>query len=421
MNRKLNLIRQQIRSGLICTALLCIGPAGAVEAKELNDDWPQWRGPNRDGISKETGILKSWPENGPTVLWRNQIGEGYSAMAVANDKLFTMWTVGKKEVLFCLNEATGEEIWRHEIGSYFFNDQGGGPRACPTVDGNLVYAAGARGNLKAVDVNSGKLVWERDLVSEYGARIPRWGYSSSPLVEGNMLMIENGGKSDHAYLAFNKKNGELVWHSHTDKPGYSSPLAITVNDQRQIVFFSASGLSGVTADKGRLLWEYPWTTSYDANIAIPIFMPPNKIFISTNYGVGAAMVEIVEENGGFEARTAWKTRIMKNHFNSSILHDDHLYGFDNGILKCIEAETGEEKWKTRGFQKGSLVFVDGHLIILGERGKLALAVADPNEYREVSAVQALTGKCWTMPTVSDGKLYLRNQREMICIDISGGS
>lgn len=421
MKNRFSTTRSRIRFGLIYSTLLWISPTCPVDGRELKDDWPQWRGPNRDGRSTETGILKKWPDNGPVVLWRNQIGDGYSAIAIVNGRLFSQWTVDNKEVLFCLNAADGKEIWRHEIGGYFFNDQGGGSRSCPTVDGNLVYAAGARGNLKAVDVATGKLVWQRDLQAEYGAKIPRWGYSSSPLVEGNMLMVENGGKRDHAYLAFDKKSGDLIWHSHTDGLGYSSPLAITINNQRQIVFFSAGGLAGVTADQGKLLWQYPWTTSYDANIAIPIFMAPNKIFISTNYGVGAAMVEIVDRNGSYSANTAWKTKIMKNHFNTSVLHDGYLYGFDNGILKCIEAETGTEKWKTRGFQKGSLLYVDGHLIILGERGKLALAVADPNQYQEVSSVQALTGKCWTMPTVSDGKLYLRNQSEMICLDIIGSN
>ncbi len=390
----------------------------AWSGKSTNNDWPQWRGPNRDGISTEKGILKNWPENGPDVIWRVPVGDGYSSISIANGKLFTMWDEGNSAFLVCLNASNGKEMWRYKVGRNYVDDQGGGPRACPTIDGNLIYAVGAKGNLHAVNVENGTVVWSHDLVKEYGSRIPRWGYSSSPLVEGNKLLVEVGGKAGHAFVAFNKKNGALIWASQTDKPGYSSPLAITVNGTRQILFFCAGGLFSVSPEDGKLFWQYPWTTEYDANIAIPIFIAPDKVFISTNYGVGAAVVQIEENNGKFSAETVWKHRKMKNHFNTSVLHENYIYGFDNRILKCIDAKTGEDKWKTRGFQKGSLLFVDGHLIVLGERGRLALVEANPSEYKEKASVQILNGKCWTMPTVTGGRLYLRNQKEMLCLDVT---
>ncbi len=385
------------------------------------NDWPQWRGPNRDGISSETDILKSWPENGPNVVWRIAVGYGYSSIAISNGKLYTMWSEGDDEVLFCLIASTGKEVWRYKIGRRFRNDQGDGPRSCPTVDGQVVYAAGAYGDLHAVDVESGKRGWSRSLVMEYGSRTPRWGYSSSPLVEGDMLLVQVGGRPNFGFMAFNKKTGDVIWSSQTDRPAYSSPLAITVNGTRQVLFFSASGLHSVASENGELLWDYPWKTSYNANIAIPIFISPDKVFISTNYGVGAAVIQIKGKSGKLDVETVWRNKKMKNHFNTSVLHDNHLFGFDNAIFKCIDAATGEEKWKTRGFQKGSLLFVDGHLIVLGERGRLALVEVDPSEYKEKASAQILKGKCWTMPTLAGGKLYLRNQKEMLCLDVSAGT
>ncbi|MFQ5630375.1 MAG: PQQ-binding-like beta-propeller repeat protein [bacterium] len=406
------------RIAAVCSAFILLFPAtdSSFAANAKSDDWPQWRGPNRNGISAEKGILKNWPANGPKVLWRIASGDGYSGMSVANGKLYTAWGDGNWSYLYCFDAATGKQLWQHKLGTNPYIDRGRGPRSTPQVDHNLVFAADGYGKLHAVNATTGELVWRHDLAREYGCRIPTWGYSSSPMVFGNMLIIQVGGQRDHAFIAFEKKSGDMIWHSQTDEPAYSSPIVATIHGTRQIIFFSANGLHAVSPQNGILFWKYRWTTSYDANVANPIFIAPDKIYISSSYGTGAAVVQINERAGRFTAETVWKSRVMKNHFNSAVLIDGYIYGFDDGTLKCIEAESGREMWKTRGFQKGQLIFADGCFIVLGERGQLALIEATPNSYREKTNAQMLRGKCWTMPTLANGKLYIRNQREMLCLD-----
>lgn len=381
------------------------------------DDWPQWRGPQRDGTSSETGFAKTWPSNGPKVVWRAKSGDGYSAISVSNGRLYTMWGEGNFEYLFCFNAADGKEIWRYKMGTNVFNDQGSGPRATPIVDDGMIYAIGARGNLHAVNAGTGAHVWSHDMEKEYDARIPRWGYSGSPLIEGNRVFVEIGGKRDYAFGAFDKKTGKLLWHSESRDLGYSSPLGITVNGRRQIVFFTANGLVAVAPENGKLLWDFAWTTSYDVNSAMPIFIAPNKLYLSSGYGVGAAVIQIDGSGDRFSVKQMWRSKEMKNRFNSSVMHGDYIYGFDEAIFKCIDARTGEEKWKARGFSKGQLILADGHLIVLGEQGNLAIVEATPVEYREKASTQILTGKCWTVPSLANGRLYLRNQSEMLCVDL----
>ncbi|MFQ5633483.1 MAG: PQQ-binding-like beta-propeller repeat protein [bacterium] len=391
---------------------------GSTPNSAILDDWPQWRGPNRDGVSAETGILKKWPVAGPKVMWRVASGDGYSSMSVADGKLYTAWGDGNWSYLYCFDAATGKQLWRHKLGTNPHIDQGRGPRATPTIDENVVFMIAGYANLHAVNAATGDLVWQHDLVKEYGCRVPTWGYSSSPMIDGNKLIVQVGGKRDHAFMAFDKKTGTVLWYSQTDEPGYSSPVAVTIKGTRQVIFFSASGLHALSPQNGKLYWKYRWTTTYDVNAANPIFIAPDKIYISSGYGTGAAVLRITGRGSRFEVETVWRSRVMKNHFNSAILAGDHIYGFDNGTLKCIEATTGREVWKKRGFQKGQLIFADGHFIVLGERGQLALVEATPDQYREKAQIQMLRGRCWTTPVLANGRLYLRNQREMLCLDFS---
>jgi outer membrane protein assembly factor BamB len=388
-------------------------------SENATSDWPQWRGPNRDGISKETGLLKSWPAGGPKVLWRAPSGEGYSAISVSGGRAYTMYGHSDDEVLVCLDANTGKELWRVKVDGKFYNDQGNGPRATPIVDGNLVFVQGAQGMLAAVRADHGEKVWQHDLRREYGGRIPTWGVSSSPLVEGDLLLVDVGGRDGYSLCAFNKKDGRLLWKSHSDLPGYSAPIAITVNGIRQAVFFTGTAAVSVSPRDGKVFWRYPWRTSYDANIATPIFIPNDKVFISSGYGVGAAVLQIKNQNGAVNVETVWKSRVIKNHFSSSVLVGNYLYGFDDGILVCVNALTGEQQWQQRGYQKGSLIFADGHLIILGEQGRLGLVEATPAGYKEKASAQPLTGRCWSMPVLANGRLYIRNQKEMLCLDMMG--
>jgi len=382
-------------------------------------DWPQWRGPNRDGISSETGLLKTWPASGPKVLWRAGSGEGYSGIVVSRGRGFTSYGVGNNEVVVAFGASTGKELWRAIIDDKFENDQGNGPRSTPTVDGEVLFALSAQSHLVALSVKDGKKIWEHDLRAEYGGRIPRWGVSTVPLVEGNMLLVDVGGKSGHSVMAFNKTNGAVIWKSETDVPGYSAPIAVTVNGMRKILAFTGTALVGLAANDGKSLWRYTWETEYDVNAATPVFIAPDKVFIASDYGKGSALLQMQTNNGKAGVREVWRGREMKNHFSSSVLYQNHLYGFDDAFLTCLDLATGTPKWQQRGFNKGSLLFADGHLVVLGERGNLALVEASPASYREKARVQILNGRCWTMPTLANGKLYLRNQKEMLCLDANG--
>lgn len=375
-------------------------------------DWPQYRGMNRDGISRETGLLKTWPETGPKVVWKAEIGPAYSAIAVSSGRLFTMDSKGTDEFVVCFDAASGKELWRYRNDASFDNDQGNGPRSTPVVDGNMVYALGALGQLTALSAQDGKKIWAHNLKTEFGSEIPQWGTSTQPLVEKDLLIVDVGGDSGQSIMAFHKKNGSVQWKTHTDKQGYSTPIAVTVNGVRQILVFTGTTLVSVSPT-GNVLWKYPWRTSWDANIASPVFVAPDKVFVSTSYDVGAALVQIK----GNSVQEIWKSRIMKNHFNSSVVDGNNLYGFDDATLKCIDVLTGAEKWKQSGFGKGSLILADGHLIVLSERGKLALVEATPTAYKEAASYQALDGKCWTMPTLANGKLYLRNQKSLVSLDL----
>ena len=379
-------------------------------------DWPQWRGPNRDGVSKETGLLKNWPAGGPKVRWKTTLGGGYSSIAVSQGRVYTLASIGDNEVAVCLNEATGKQLWSVRLDSAYRSGQGDGPRSTPIVDGNWVYVLGAQGKLYALNAKDGKKIWSHDLKAEYGSEIPGWGTSTSPLVEGDLLLVDIGGKAGHSIGAFNKKSGALVWKTHTDKQGYSSPVAVNVNDGRQILFFTGTALISVSP-AGTLNWKYPWRTSYYANVATPLFIAPDKVFISTAYGTGAALLKLTGTKVKPSFQEVWKSKVSQNHFNSSVLYNNHIYGFDSAILQCVEAHSGTEKWKKSGFGRGSVILADGHLIVLGERGQLALVEATPAGYKEKSQVQALEGKTWTSPALANGNLYLRNEKEIISMSV----
>ena len=400
---------------LIMAATFLTWPFSGSMVSAEQGDWPQWRGPNRDGISDETGILKSWPKDGLKVLWRVPIGDGYSGISISQGRLYTMEAEDEGEFVTCLEASSGKEVWRFRTDAKFYNDRGDGPRSAPTVDGNQVFALGASGKLYALDAETGEKLWGHDFVEEFGSGIPGWGFSSSPIVEGNLVLVEAGGKDGKSIVAFDKKSGDVQWTTHTDEAGYSSPIAITFNGIRQIIFLTPNNLVSVSPTDGQIYWKYHWPEGI--NIATPVFIKPDKIFVSCSYDKGSVLVKIDADGDKFGVEEVWKSKVMKNHFNSSVLQGEYLYGFDNAILKCIKADTGEEQWKHRGFGKGSLLLADGHLIILGEKGKLGLVEATPKEYEEKANFQLFKELCWTVPTLVDGKLYVRHQKEMVCLDI----
>lgn len=403
---------------LFATAALLLGcGAGKAPLDTESAGWPQWHGPNRDGVSQETGLIKGWPESGPLVVWRVPIGDSYSGISISKGRAYTMSTEDENELVVCLDTSNGAEIWRTLIDTKYGQGQGDGPRSTPTLDGERVFALSGKGRLAAFNTTNGEKLWEHDFVGEFGSNIPGFGFCTSPLVEGDLLLAEVGGADNKSIVAFDKESGNVVWSTHTDRAGYSSPIAITFNGIRQLIFLTSKTLISVSPKDGQIYWEYPWITHGGINVATPILIPPDKLFISASYDKGAALVQMMATDERVTVQEVWKSRVMKNHFNSSVLLGDYLYGFDNAVLKCITAVTGEEQWKHGGFGKGSLILADGHLIVLSDKGRLALVEATPLAYREKAIAQILEGKCWTVPSIADGKLYLRNQKEVVCLDL----
>ena len=381
----------------------------------ISGEWSQWLGKNRNGISQSENINLDWETKAPTVVWKQDIGKGFSAFSIANGKAYTMYSVSNNEFVAAFDAATGKELWKFRTGNKFGDSMGGdGPRSTPTVENNVVYIYGAHAELYALNAENGSKIWENDLKETANAAVPTWGFCTSPLIEGNLLIVEAGGKPNKSIVAVDKNTGEIVWTSQEDKVGYSSPIAIDMHGQRQILNFTGTKLVSVTPD-GKLLWSHPWITPYDVNAATPIFIAPDKVFISTEYDVGATLLQI---NSDMSVKPIWKNRNMRNQMATSIYHDGHIYGIDSKFLKCIDAFTGEDKWVKRGYGKGSLILVNDHLIVLGAQGNLGLIEANPSEYVEKGVVKVLnSGKCWTVPAIADGKLFIRNEYEALCLDI----
>lgn len=397
---------------LAIVALLCLTTQSMAQA---NANWPQWRGPNRDGISKETGLLKQWPEAGPSLVWKaTGAGRGYSSFSISNGKLYTLGLRGDREFVVAFDVATGKEAWATAHGSAFRNDRGDGPRGTPTVDGDRVYALGGNGDLSALEARTGKIVWSKNVLKEFGGSNITWGISESPLVLGNKVLVNAGGKGA-GIVALNKADGAVIWKSQSDEAGYSSGIPFQVNGATQVVFFTADRAVGLDVTDGRLLWEYTRPSNNVANVATPI-VKANRVFISSDYGTGGGVVEIKPDN---KAQEIWFNKDMRNHHSSSVLIGDHLYGFSGSILTAMKFDTGEIAWRDRSVGKGSLVFADGHLYLFSENGVVGLVEASPAGYKEKGRfrIQQESLPTWAHPVVAGGRLYLRDQDTIYAYDV----
>lgn len=385
-------------------------------ASHADGDWPQWRGPRQDGLSQETGLLASWPEEGPPELWRILLGAGFSAVSVVDGKAYTMYGTETDEMVVCIDVADGSILWKTHSAESLENEYGNGPRATPTIDDGRVYTHGATGSLLCLGANTGDKIWGFNTLEKFGAKPLEFGMSASPVVIGDMLVIVVGAPNGKSLVALHKITGEVLWTSLSDLGGYSTPIHIDVDGTKQIVVLTGKSVVGVAADDGRELWRHPWETTLDANVATPIYQD-GLLFISSGYGTGCALFRLSVTGGVATAEELWDSKSMKNYFSTSVLHNGYLYGFNNTMLTCMAFDTGDVIWRERGFNKGSVLLADGKLIILGERGTLALAEVSVEDYKEISRVGIFEGKSWTVPTVAGGKLFLRNEEELVCLNL----
>ena len=411
-------LRSTIRVSFTTGALLALAPVlllGATAAPPAGD-WPQFRGPRGDGASDGNGLLPTWVGGGPKELWRRPIGEGFSSVAVRGDRLYTMGLDGEQETVLCLRREDGELVWKAAVGPKFTEEFGNGPRSTPAVDGERVYALSASGRLAALRAGDGGKVWERDLVAELGGRLPLRGYSPSPVLDDGLLLLEVGGAEGKSIVAFDPATGKPRWTALDQRPGYSTPIVVTIDGVKQYVFAHTAGADVVALrPDGRVHWKFAWP---NGPIAMPVFVPPNRVFVSTANDVGGVLIEVARAaDGTATAREVWSSREMKSHFNTTVYHQGHLYGFDNATFKALDAATGKTKWAHRGFGKGSVLLADGLLLVLSDRGVLALVEATAAGYRELGRVQAMTGKSWTSPAIAEGRLFLRDQDEIVAYDL----
>lgn len=393
--------------------LLAAGPAAAL-------DWPQFRGVNRDGVSAEADLPRSLPGEGPRVVWKRAIGEGYSGISVVGDRLYTMDSDGTVEYVLALEAGSGKEVWRVPAGPKLIDSMGNGPRTTPTLDDGTVYAMGSHGRLLALKAADGAKIWEVDLPQAFAAKRPTWGYSGSPLIDGDLLILEVGGTEGRGVMAFEKATGKVRWGALDGEAAYSSPVLMTIGGIKQYVVTRRAGSQTVALrPDGSVLWTHPGPFSV---IASALLIPPDKVYVSGGDDAGAVLLRIKTE-GGTEGGKAtveelWKTRTMKNHFNNAVLVGDHLYGFDNATFKCLSVATGEQTWAFRGLGKGSLLAADGDLlIVVSDQGTLLLVQAAPGAYTELARFQAMEGKAWTAPTLANGRLYLRDQDEIVALEM----
>jgi outer membrane protein assembly factor BamB len=401
----------------LITLLITVSLSGIVTA-DL-DDWPQWRGPRRDGVSKETGLLKDWPANGPRLAWRiSGTGDGYSSFAVAGGRLFTLGARQNTEYVFAFDAASGKKLWEVANGRRFNNDRGDGPRGTPTIEGDRVYVFGSSGDMTVLDPATGKVFWTQNLLQKYGGSNINWGLSESPLVLSDRIIVTPGGRGA-SIVALRKTDGSLIWKSQSDEPGYSSALLHPIGSIQQAVVFTAERALGVDVNDGRVLWSYNRVANRTANIATPIARG-NHVFLSSDYGTGAGLLALTASGNGIKASEVYFTNEMRNHHASSVLVGDYLYGFSSSILTALHFETGKVAWRDRSVGKGSLVFADDRLYLFSENGVVGLAEANPQKYVEHGRFQLRTGNLptWSHPVVSGGKLFIRDQDTLYAYDVA---
>ncbi len=373
-------------------------------------DWPNFRGPNHDGISTETGLRTTWNEPIP-MLWDKTIGSSFSSFACVGNRIFTCGTEDGRQTLLAVNANSGETIWKIDFEDEYREPQGGdGTRATPTVDGDRVYILGARGTLLCVAADSGKTLWSK----KYG-NIPQWGYSGSVLIEGDKAIV-SVGSSDGALLALNKKNGKTIWKSGDDAVGYATPYPFTFNGQRYIVGFTAQGVMIVNADDGREVWRERWKTDWGVNAAAPIFHD-GHLFISSGYRTGCAVYRLKADGRSLTGEQVWKSRVLMNKFQSCILRGGKLYASDQKALVCADFKTGEEHWRQHRKRHGTLILADDHLFYLSQRGELQIGPVSPTEFSPTTTAEILSGRCWTVPVIHNGKLYARSLDRIACFDL----
>ncbi len=400
--------------------------AAAPLVATTNDSayWTDFRGPNRDGHYTQQPIFTSWPKEGPPRFWRQPIGGGYAAFVIARGRAFTIEQRREKEFVTAYDFATGRELWAHGWSAQFNDpwDMGGvGPRATPTWHDGRVYALGAEGEFVCIEEITGRVLWQKNVLAENRSANLDFGMSAAPLVVDDKVIVTLGnpdGAQGATVVAYDKTTGALIWKTAADKLAYSSPMLVTLAGRRQILVAGARRAFALAPEDGKVLWEFPWAVAYDNNIAQPLLLGGDKVFLSAGYGTGCVVFEVTRKESAFEVVELWRNKQMKNKFTSSVFWQGHIYGLDEDILVCLDAATGRRRWKDGRYGYGQLLLASGHLIVLCGDGDLALVKATPEQHVELARVPGVKGKTWNPPALADGRLLIRNGAEAACFDLS---
>ncbi|MEE8467396.1 MAG: PQQ-binding-like beta-propeller repeat protein [Planctomycetota bacterium] len=400
------------------------------------DDWPQYNGLTHDRSSAERVELRSWPEGGPPVAWTAETKLGFSSFSIAQGMAFTL--VGRDvdgvghEVCVALDTRTGEELWATALSKSGYdsggdrgaegNSGGDGPRSTPSHAGEQVFVFDAKLVLSCLDDETGELLWDRDIVEQFGGRNITWQSAASPLIDGGRVFLAGGG-AGQSLMAIDTATGELLWKVLDERMTHATPIVATIHGVRQVIFFVQSGLVSVDPESGSELWraEFPHRTSTAASPVVH----EDIVYCSAGYGVGAGAFRISKKDDGFQATGLWRERNgLMNHWSTPVCKDGFLYGmfgfkdYGDGPLQCVDMRTGEVRWSKDGFGPGNCILVGSDLVALGDAGQVVLVEAAPEEYRELARAQVLDGKCWSTPVFSAGRLYVRSTSQAACLDLT---
>ncbi len=397
--------------------LITIGLGMVLAAAAQAADWPQWRGPDRTGVSQETDWNKDWSGR-PRQLWKKNVGVGASTVSVVDGRLYTMGNVKDTDVVWCLDARSGKELWKHAYACKLDKRQfEGGTASTPTVSGGKVYTLSHEGHLFCLDAVKGKVLWSKHLVKDFGGKRPQWGYACSPLIVDQKLIVDAGSKSKGTTLALNKDTGALIWgSSNRDDAAYASHITLQYKGRPAVVGMSAKHVNILDLKNGRELARLSWETSYDVNASTPILVDDKHLFVSSGYSTGGGLVDM----SGSALRKVWHSRDMKSKFNTAVLHEGHLYGVDNYDLTCLRVKDGKTMWTVkRKIGQGNVLLADGHLIVLAEHGEVMVAPASPKEFKPISRAQVVRRKAWVVPVLANGVIYCRNNNgDLVALDVS---
>ncbi len=393
----------------------------ATTARLEAGDWNQFRGPNRDNLSPETGLAEKWPEGGPELLQTiTGIGEGYASVSLVGDLMYTMGNVDGGEQVIAMNRKTGDIVWKTRNGDEYREGQGNGPRGTPSVVDGLVYSLGGNGDLSCMTADTGNQVWHINILKEFGGGNITWGISESVLIDDGKVVCSPGG-SDATVVALDARTGKVIWKSKVpEQPAasYASPIVATVGKVKQYVIFTSKGICGIRATDGEPLWGQNASSNGTANCATPIVVD-NYVFSSSDYGTGAELVQLNVQGKTIRAKQVYFTKDMKNHHGGMIQLGGYIYGSNGDMLSCVEMKSGQPTWRERSM-KGSVVYADKKIVFRNEQGPVVLLAADSSQYRELGRFDQPDRSdrpAWAHPVIAEGKLYLRDMDKLLIYNL----